>query len=106
MAVSTPHFAVPLRVGRSVDVVEQDSVEEIEQCVTTILGTPVGSLIDEPELGRPDETFELLGPNPSASQILSAIDRWEPRAAVVGEARIEELAQKTVTVRSGLNDAG
>lgn len=105
MAVTTPQFALPFRIGKTVAIVEQDSVEEIEQCVETVLSTPVGSLIDAPALGRPDETFKQQGPDVSAESYLEAVDKWEPRAHVLGEAAIEELATKVVTIKSGVPNA-
>lgn len=100
MAVKTPHFRVPFSViGGDVAVVEQDSAEEIDQCVEAVLRTPVGTRIDEPEFGVPDETFEQLPPNPSAEDYLSAIAEWEMRGHVLAEARIEELGTKAVTIR-------
>lgn len=99
MAVSTPHFRVPFAAsGTSFAVVEQDSAAEIDQCVLAALRTPVGSRIEEPEYGTPDETFEQLGPALSAESYLNAIADWEPRAREVGEARLEELT-KQVQIR-------
>jgi phage baseplate assembly protein W len=95
MAVRTPHFAAPFRVtGSSAAVVEQDSQEEIESCVEAVLRTPVGSRIEEPGYGIPDETFTQLAPNPTAEVYLNAIAEWEPRARETGEARIEELTEQ------------
>lgn len=96
-----PQFAVPFRIdGTSFAVVEQDTPAEIEQCVETLLRTPEGSRIDEPTYGRPDGTFAQLGANASAEPYLAAIDEWEPRAVVVGEARIEELTEQIVLKES------
>jgi phage baseplate assembly protein W len=80
--------------GRSFATVEQNSAEEIEQCVEAILRTMIGSRIDAPEFGIPDETFAQLGPEPSAEVYLNAIAEFEPRARMIGSARIEELAEK------------
>lgn len=100
MARKTPHFKTPFQiVDGKVAEVEQDSQEEIEQCVVAILRTPVGTRIENPELGIPDEAFEQLGPNPSAEPYLSILEEFEPRARLVGEARLEELATKHATIR-------
>lgn len=75
--MTTPHLRVPLRIHNGVlDVVEQDSIEEVEQCVEAIVRTPVGSYELEPELGISDPTF-----SPDISDIKASVDEWEPRAA-------------------------
>jgi hypothetical protein len=80
--------------------VEQDSVEEIEQCVEAILRTIVGTHIDDLEFGIPDESFTQQTPNPSAEVYIAAIEEQEPRARQLGRARLEELATKVVTIES------
>jgi phage baseplate assembly protein W len=95
-----PQFAVPFRVedGDVVEV-EQDSIEEIEQCVEAILRTIVGSrLLDAPDFGIPDESFVQQTPSPSAAVYIAAIEEQEPRARVLGQARLEELTTKVVTI--------
>jgi phage baseplate assembly protein W len=79
--------------------VEQDSIEEIGDCVEAALRTPVGSRIDAPEYGVPDETFNQLGPNPSAEVYLAAVAAVEPRAHLVGEAEIEAMTER-ISIRS------
>lgn len=99
MATRTPHFDSPFRLlGSSFAVVEQNSAEEVEDCIEAVLRTPVGSRIEQPEYGIPDETFEQLAPDVSAEAYLNAIAEWEPRARVIGTARIEELTTKAVTI--------
>lgn len=96
-----PHFAVPFRfVGARVAVVEQDSPEEIAQCVEAILATPEGSRIARPEFGLPDQAFTEGGA--SRREILEAVSVWEPRADVLVEVapdRFDELVSRvSVTV--------
>lgn len=95
-----PHFALPFRVvNGSIAESEQGSVEEIEDCVESILRTIVGTrALDAPDFGIPDETFTQLTPNSSAELYVAAIERLEPRAHVLGRARLEELAEKHVTI--------
>lgn len=96
-----PHFAHPFRVVNGAVVeVEQGSVEEIEQCVEAILRTIIGTrVLDAPDFGIPDETFVQQGPSPSAAVYIAAIEEHEPRARVLGTARLEELATKVVTIK-------
>lgn len=101
MSIAAPHFAVPFRVENGqVAQIEQDSIGEIEGCVEAVLRTPEGSRIEEPDFGIPDATFEQLGPDPSAEAYLAAIAEWEPRSHVLGEARLGELGEVDVTIRS------
>jgi hypothetical protein len=57
-------------------VLEQDTAEEIENCVALIASVPKGSLIDEPEFGITDPTFML---NPPTELIAAQIKEWESR---------------------------
>lgn len=75
--IDTPHFSLPLRFeGGRLAVTEQDSIEEIGDCVETVLRYRPGDRDDEPEFGTPDQAFEReVGP-----EIEAAIAEWEPRA--------------------------
>ena len=97
-----PHYATPFRiVNGEIAVVEQDSVEDIEQCVEAVLRTILGSrLLDAPDFGVPDETFVQQTPNPSAEIYITAVEAQEPRARVLGTARLEELVSKVVTIET------
>jgi phage baseplate assembly protein W len=93
----TPHFAVPFTVSGGAPLeVEQDTAQEISQCVEVVLQTIEGTWIDEPEFGIPDETFTQLAPNPDAALYLSAIDRWEPRSSAIGTATVEGAIERIV----------
>jgi phage baseplate assembly protein W len=95
--IRTPHFRVPFNVvGGRVDVVEQDSEEDIRQCVISALSTPLGSLIDLPEFGVPHDAFKQQTPAPSADAYLTAVERCEPRARLVGDVTFEELVEHVV----------
>lgn len=97
--VDVPHFALPFRVENgAIAVVEQDSNEEIEDCVESILRTFVGTRIDNPDFGIPDEAFFQQTPSASAQVYVAAIEEMEPRAQVLGSARLIELAEKHVTI--------
>jgi phage baseplate assembly protein W len=79
-----------------VQTVAQDSSEEIEQCVEAVLNTPLGSRIDAPGYGVPDETFSTLSADKSVSGYLAAVEAAEPRAHVLGEATVGEMAKRVV----------
>lgn len=78
-SVDVPKFKVPFSIsGTGAEVVEQDSTEEVVQCVEAIVNTPVESRDDDPEFGVPDYLFRQTGEE--ASEIADAIELWEPRA--------------------------
>lgn len=74
-----PHFSLPFRVERGqVAVTEQDSAEEIADCVEAVLRYRPGERDDEPEFGTPDQAFKtVVGP-----ELEAAVAEWEPRAEV------------------------
>lgn len=90
---SVPKLRVPFGpVGRHIPVVEQDSVEEIAQCVFAVLATEEGSRNEEPEFGISDPTFRQLGADLEALQ--GAVERWEPRADLLLEDDWEDLIER------------
>jgi phage baseplate assembly protein W len=96
-----PQFDLPFRVEAGAVVeVDQDAIEDIDNCVEAIVRTPLGSHIDDLDLGVPDLTFRSVAANPSAQQFLAAIEEQEPRAHLLGEARLEELRTLYISIRS------
>lgn len=95
-----PHLAWPVRLaGTSLAVLEQDSLEEVTQCVAVLASIPAGTYIDTPELGWEDPTFTEGGP--SAEHLAAAISEFEPRAAATIEkpSTPSELAAGTGRLR-------
>jgi phage baseplate assembly protein W len=90
-----PHFAVPFRISvqghgtPTALVTEQDTEEEIFDCVETVLRYETGYRIEKPEFGTPDQTF--AEPIPDTSRIFEAIDTWEPRAEPIITAKPDEF---------------
>jgi phage baseplate assembly protein W len=97
-----PQYQTPFSVvnGQVVEI-EQDTAQEIGQCIEAVLRTPEGTLIDQPDFGRPDEAFAQLSPNPSADVYLAAVERWEPRAQVIGTAAVEDSIKRIVIKQEG-----
>jgi phage baseplate assembly protein W len=94
---SIPHIAFPFRVeDGKVTTVEQDSIEEIRQNVLAVLSTELGSRIDAPAYGIPDETFKRQISRPSADLYLQVVEEVEPRAHLLGEAEVEGLIRRIV----------
>lgn len=100
----TPKLAFPIRFagGRPVTV-EQDSLDEIAQCVEVALRYPVGFRHDLPEFGTPDQTFRMNGADPDA--IRRAVARWEPRVEALVDERPDVfdalVSRVTVEARGG-----
>lgn len=81
-SVSIPHLALPLRyVNGSALVNEQDSPDDIADCVYAICKTNPGDRVELPDFGLLDMAF---GQEPlSASAAQTQIEQWEPRALVL-----------------------
>jgi hypothetical protein len=77
-----PHFSLPFRfVNPQAATTEQDSLDEVADCVFAILTCPVGFRVESPSFGLPDPTFSM--PAPDLDEIRSVIEQWDDRAAVV-----------------------
>ena len=92
---TSPHFAIPFKIGivghgtPTALVTEQDSSEEIMDCVEVILRYEQGYRIEKPTFGVPDQTFAEPGPDPI--RMNEAISQWEPRAETVITAKPDEF---------------
>lgn len=86
-----PHLALPFRVERGrAAVVEQDSDEDVEQCVEAVLRYRPGERPEAPDFGTPDQTHRQGGAD--LQELADAVSRWEPRAhAVARDAGTDEL---------------
>lgn len=91
-----PHLAVPfgLNADGSAAVVDQDSAEDVSQCVRMLLGTVAGSRIAVPDYGIPDPTFGGV----DAAVIEAAVAEWEPRASVTVSIADPPASSLSVTV--------
>jgi phage baseplate assembly protein W len=94
---NTPKLAVPFNFGvlfggrRRAEVVEQDSVEEIQQCVEAVLMTTLGHRLDNPDFGVRDQTWRENGAD--LHEVQNAIDMNEPRANLILEQDPESLTK-------------
>lgn len=96
MADITPHFRFPFQLttdGKGPRVNDQDSQNDVEDCVEVVLSTLLGERQELPAYGLPDQVFQENGAD---LQIIdTVIDQWEPRAeATLSATEIEELAQR------------
>lgn len=96
--VTVPKLKVPLEVvGGRFSVVEQDSDEEVLQCVDAIMRTDVGSRVDEPEFGRPDLAFQR-GWN-LTDMLRDSVETWEPRASTAMTDDVIDEAIRRVNIQ-------
>lgn len=77
-----PHLAIPFQVDPTtnrVDVVYQGTPEEMEQNLSVLITTEIGSLVELPGYGVPPALFTE---RVDRQAIMAAINAWEPRAKV------------------------
>lgn len=88
--MAIPHFRIPFRIqGSAAAVVEQDTHDEIAQCVQTLVSTVQGERIEVPDYGIPDQVF-LTESQVQVASLSTVISRWEPRALATLSSRITE----------------
>ena len=98
-----PHFAFPFSVnGSSFTVREQDTIGEIQDCVTVLALTPIGTRTVLPGYGVPELLYSQAPASTAA--ILSACNRWEPRASLDIVTSIDAFDEKMLHV--AMNIAG
>lgn len=89
-----PRLAWPLRLDTSTGglaVVEQDSPEDITQCLHAIANTTPGDRPDAPDMGIEDPTF---GEQPlDLEDIRETFAQHEPRVTVLATTHADELDQ-------------
>ena len=83
MTVLSPHFDIPFRffTNGGAAVVEQDSFEDIANCVEVICRTPYGFRLDNPDFGFP--SVELLSQPVLAEDVIETVQNQEPRASLL-----------------------
>lgn len=80
--MAVPHFDLPFRLsGLHAVEVDQDSIEDITNCVEAVIRTFKGARIELPDFGIDDPTFSL---QPLAVQdVVQAVLDQEPRASLL-----------------------
>lgn len=92
-----PQLKFPFQVvGGQVATVEQNSIEDIKQCVLACLSTPQGSRESDPEYGIRPGLFTKQTPNIDMTAILAAVEEAEPRARLLGGVELEGLIRHAV----------
>lgn len=104
MNVETPHFSFPFRFelipgtgDRAAAVVEQQSADEVADCVLRIAHTPRGFREELPDFGITDPTFSQVPVD--VERMTEEIREWEPRTDLRGETMIDSLDELVSIVR-------
>jgi phage baseplate assembly protein W len=88
-----PHFDLPLHItGSSFTEVEQDTLDDITNCVVAALLTPIGSRKELPDFGTTDLTFQVQPVD--VQTLINQVALHEPRVSLFIEQhpdRIHEL---------------
>lgn len=97
MSLDAPHFRWPLRLaGGSFQMVEQDTLDDVVQCVHVLLRTPFGWRPLAPEVGLHDP---LWRDRFALDQLAAGLAEWEPRADIAFAAsQPTPEGEQTVTV--------
>lgn len=97
-----PRLALPFRVaGGRAAVVEQDSDQEVLQCVETVMRYRPGDRVAAPDFGVPDQAHQQGGAD--LVTVADRIEVWEPRVQSLAESLgFDQLAlSQRVLVRAG-----
>lgn len=104
--VQVPHLAFPFQFGpgnAEAEVVEQDTIEEIAQCVRVIVSTRAGEREELPDFGIDDLVF---GVDFDIEDVVTEVLEWEPRASVlISQERDEVLDEFVHTLRIRVQEA-
>ena len=97
-----PHFDLPFQLGPAgANVVEQDSLDDIANCVIAVALTHIGFRELAPTFGVPD--FGLRKQPLGADDINNWISNQEPRAALVVEERQDRVDQLVDYINIGVS---
>jgi|SRR5215831_10979310 len=97
--MDAPHFSYPFRFSNpQVAVSEQDSLDEIADCVLVTLLCPLGYRAELPEFGLPDPAFS--SPFVDTDLIRRTVEFWEPRALTTYDAEIDPLDELIARVQT------
>lgn len=99
------HLRFPFQVvNGKVGTVEQDSAEDVLQCVETIMRFRRGQRADAPDFGVPDQAHRQGGAD--VAEVLDTIERFEERAHRLAADLETDLAGLAQIVRVRVGDEG
>ena len=102
--VTCPHFDIPFRFvpKNGAAVVEQDTFNDVANCVEVICRTPFGFRLDNPDFGFPN--LELMKQPILNDEVIQTVQNQEPRATLLMSEQpdlIDAMIDRiTVSIRS------
>jgi phage baseplate assembly protein W len=108
--VQNPHFRLPFQFGGlngGAFMNEQDTGDDVLDCIRAIIAFPIGSRHDNPAFGVPDLLFKKQGRG-IIQQLRQNISEWEDRADIdtEGYPNVSDASIWQILVKAGLvNDA-
>jgi hypothetical protein len=105
--VQTPHFSIPFRLGGingGAFMNEQDTGDDIVDCIKAIIAFPIGSRHDSPEFGIPDLVFRQMS-DVTVGKVRAAIELWEERAAldIDGGVNVDDALIWDLLIKAGVS---
>jgi phage baseplate assembly protein W len=100
--VDTPHFDLPFKLTHTgANSVEQDSIDDVANCVEAIVSCPIGWRDEVPTFGVEDPVMmkQPIGANELANEIASQ----EPRALVIVEENPDLLDELLDRINIGVS---
>jgi phage baseplate assembly protein W len=100
-----PHLRWPLRgAAHRLQTVEQDTIDDVRQCVRVLLVTPLGARPLAPEIGVEDPTFTA---GVDAEVLAAELEEMEDRASVTVIAdQVDPQGHQDIRIHVELADAG
>jgi phage baseplate assembly protein W len=99
MTVIVPHFRFPFGLdGASFGVNEQDTHDEIQDCVAVLISTPTGSRMVQPDYGVDEALFQQVPVD--MTSIVTALTQWEPRAVITLTQTLSTVDEKILHIRA------
>jgi phage baseplate assembly protein W len=90
-----PKLAIPVRLsGTKLATVEQDTQDEVAQCVYAVAATELGTRVERRDFGVTSPLFRQGGAD--LAEIQAAVERWEPRASIETK---QDLVEAMDTIR-------
>ena len=102
MSVDVPHFNYPFILGSDgANVVEQDTIDDIANCVVAILSTHVGWRDEVPAFGVPD--YAMRKQPIGADDIQARVSEQETRALVIVSERVDRADKLIDRINVGID---
>jgi hypothetical protein len=98
--IISPHFDLPFRIGTKTAEVQQDTIDDVTNCVEVCVRTHIGRRKELPQFGIEDLT--LRDQPVRMADVLRRIAENEPRAIVLIDQHPDLLDELIARVRMGV----